>query len=116
MSELYINKSEKSAKLLTKWPIDKTPLTKKKALVGEPRAREKPQKVLPIETTIINKHIIFKKNLDKEQLEIAMSIIKCNNKIHKPLLYDKAINDPVYRQYWRKAIENELQNLKNHQM
>lgn len=65
---------------------------------------------------MINMPIILEKNSDKEQLKIAMLITECSNKIHKPTSYNKAINNPIYGQYLREAIENKLQNFENHQM
>lgn len=46
--------------------------------------------------------------------KIVMLIIESSSKIHKPKLYKEAVNDPVHRQQWREAIEEELQNLENH--
>ncbi len=47
--------------------------------------------------------------------EVAMSITKTTNKIYKLRLYDKVVNNPVHGRRWRKAIEEDLQNLKSHQ-
>ena len=44
-----------------------------------------------------------------------MSITECSSKIRKPITYDKAINNPIHGRRWREAIEEELQNLENHQ-
>lgn len=38
-----------------------------------------------------------------------------NGKIQKSKSYDKAMNNPIYGHCQRKAIEKELQNLKNYQ-
>ena len=40
---------------------------------------------------------------------------KVSSKIHKPKLYDQAINDLIYSRQWKKAIKEELQNLENYQ-
>lgn len=40
--------------------------------------------------------------------EIAMSIIKTNNKIYKPKTYDKAINNQIHGRQWRKIIKEKL--------
>ena len=47
---------------------------------------------------------------------MAMLMTKAFSKIHKPKSYDKAINDPIHGRQWRKAIEEKLQNLENHQI
>ncbi len=47
--------------------------------------------------------------------EVAMSMTKVNSKIHEPASYDEAVNDPIHGRRWREAIEEELQNLRNHQ-
>ena len=116
-SKPYIDESEKRAKLLMKWPLDKTSSLKKKAPAGEPRPRGRPQKIISTEATILSKNnmpIMAEQTSNKEP-EIAMSITKCSSKIRKPTIYDKAINDLIYGRRWREAIEEELQNLKNHQ-
>lgn len=65
---------------------------------------------------MINMPTILENNLDKKQLKTAMLITECNRKIHKPILYNKAINDPIHSRRWREVIENKLQNIKNHQI
>lgn len=47
--------------------------------------------------------------------EQAMSITESSSKILEPQSYDKVINDPIHGRRWREAIEDELQNLENHQ-
>lgn len=44
-----------------------------------------------------------------------MSMTKSISKIHEPTSYDEAVNDPIHGRRWREAIEDELQNLENHQ-
>lgn len=64
---------------------------KKKALVGEPKPKGRPQKN-PIE-------IYIKISVDPviiEGEEVALSITKTTSKIYKPGLYNKVINDPIY--------------------
>lgn len=39
-----------------------------------------------------------------------------NNKIQKPRLYDKAVNDPIHSRHRRETIKKKLQNLENHQI
>lgn len=108
LSKPYINKSEKSAKLLARWPLDVTQ-AKRKALAREPKSRNKPQKNL-IKMPI--KAPTEPESIDKE--EVAMSIIKTTSKFYQPRLYDKAVNDPVYGHCWKKAIKEELQNLESY--
>lgn len=43
-----------------------------------------------------------------------MSIVESINKIYKPNTYNEVILDLIYGHCWRKAIEEELQNLKNY--
>lgn len=52
---------------------------------------------------------------NKEQTKIAMLITKYSSKIRKLIFQNKAINDAIYGQKWKKAIEEKLQNLDNHQ-
>lgn len=47
--------------------------------------------------------------------EQAMSMTESSSKIHEPQSYDEAVNDPIHGRRWREAIEDELQNLENHQ-
>ena len=74
-SKPYINKSEKGAKLLAKWPLDITQ-TKKKVPVEESKPRDRPQKnpikvyiEIPMEPDIVSK------------IEVAISITKTIGKI-----------------------------------
>lgn len=57
----------------------------------------------------------MEKILDNEQLKTAMSITNYSNKIRKPILYDKTINNSIHIRHWREVIKEELQNLKNYQ-
>lgn len=43
-----------------------------------------------------------------------MSILETNSKINKPILYNKAIADSVYRTYFYQAIDKKLYNLSQH--
>lgn len=44
-----------------------------------------------------------------------MSLTETNSKIHEPKLYNKVIDDLIHSYYQKKAIEEELQNMENHQ-
>lgn len=44
----------------------------------------------------------------------AMSATDVSSKIHEPSNYDEAISDPIHGRQWRKAIEEELHNLEQH--
>ncbi len=55
------------------------------------------------------------KDQSEDLEEVAMSMTESSSKIHKPTLYDEAVNNPIHGRCWREAIENELQNLENHQ-
>ena len=55
------------------------------------------------------------KPVNQNNNEVAMSMTKASSKIHEPKSYDEAISDPIHGRRWREAIEEELQNLKNHQ-
>lgn len=83
---------------------------KKKAPVGKPKPRGRPQKN-PIEVCI---EILIEPDIVGEE-EVAMSITKTTSKIYEPGLYDKAINNPVHGRRWREAIKKKLQNLESHQ-
>ena len=74
----------------------------------------------PMETTILLKNdrptaAEPEQTSNKEQLETAMSITECSSKIHEPTSYNEAVSDPIHGRRWREAIEEELQNLENHQ-
>ena len=60
--------------------------------------------------------MVAEKAPNEEQTETVMSITECSSKIRKPTSYNKAINDAIHSWKWREAIEEELQNLENHQM
>lgn len=52
----------------------------------------------------------------KEQIETVISITKYIGKIHKLTSYDSETNNPIHAQRWREAIEENVHNLKNHQL
>lgn len=90
-SQLFIDKSEKGAKLLVKWLLDPMQL-KKKALIGEPRPKRRPQKnrtesrvktreKLRVEPP--NSTMIGAENNIKGQ-DVVISLTKTNSKIYKP--------------------------------
>ena len=43
-----------------------------------------------------------------------MSTTEISSKVYKLATYNEAISVPIYDRQWRKAIEEELQNLKQH--
>lgn len=51
-----------------------------------------------------------------EKEEVAILITKITSKIYKPRSYQEVIDNPVHGRCWRKAIEEELQNLRSHQI
>ena len=108
-SEPYIDEPEQGAKLLSKWPLETATRSKKKAPAGEPRPKNRPQKQMAIEITTPVE------DQRKEVEEVAMSMTESSSKIHEPTLYNAAVNDPIHGRRWREAIEDELQNLENHQ-
>ncbi len=93
LSELYINKSEKSTKLLARWLLNITQ-AKKKALAKEPKPRDRLQKN-PIKTPI--EAPIESEIVDEEK--VAMSITKTTSKIYKLGSYDEVVNDLVHGHY-----------------
>lgn len=121
-SEPYIDESEQGAKLLSEWPLEASTPSKRKAPAGEPRPRGRPRKVAVAETSTLAEATNLLK-IDKpaelapieEQVETAMSITEYSSKIHKPTSCEEATNDPIHGRRWRGAIEEELQNLENHQ-
>ncbi len=46
--------------------------------------------------------------------DTAMSATEIKSKIHEPPNYDEAISDPVHGRQWKKAIEEKLHNLEQH--
>lgn len=52
---------------------------------------------------------------DKD-IEKIMSVIKTSSKVYKPTTYKQMISNLVYTRQWKEAIEEEIQNLENHQM
>ena len=118
-SKPYIDKSEQGAKLLTKWPLDETSSLKRKAPAGEPRPRGRPRKIISTEATILlknNRPTVAEEASNEGQTETAMSITECSSKIREPTSYNEAINDAIHGRKWKEAIEEELQNLENHQI
>ncbi len=107
MSEPYIDKSEKGAKLLVKWPLEVVQ-PKRKAPAGEPKPRGRPRKNPIVEPSVDPETAI-------EEEEVAMSITETTSKIYEPGSYQEAVDDPVHGRRWREAIEEELQNLESHQ-
>lgn len=95
-------------------------LSKQKVPAGEPRPRGRPQKhptikLAPPATRLeVGDGLEEDENQSKEY-EVVMSMTKSSSKIHEPTSYNDAINDPIYGCRWREAIEEELQNLENHQ-
>lgn len=95
---------------------------RRKALVGESRPRGRPQKnLLPVQPALlepvpakITGDVIEVNESQSKGHEIVMSITESSSKIHRPKLYEKAVNDPVHGQRWREALEEELQNLENY--
>lgn len=106
-SKPYIDELEQGAKLLSKWLLETTVSSKKKAPEGEPRPRGRPRKQIAIEETL-------GETLDKIE-EIAMSMTESGSKIYEPTSYDEAVNDQIHGRRWQEVIEDELQNLENHQ-
>lgn len=53
------------------------------------------------------------KEFETSKSEVTISLTKPNNRIYKLRLYNKSVNNPIYSQYWKKTIEEKLQNLKN---
>ncbi len=106
-SKSYVDESEQGAKLLSKWPLDTAVSSKRKAPAREPRPRGRPRKQIAIEET--------SGKTAGETEKIAMSITESASKIYEPTSYDEAVNNQIHGRRWREAIEDELQNLENHQ-
>ena len=47
--------------------------------------------------------------------ELAKSVTETNSKMREPKTYDEAINNPVHRNRWREAIDEEFWNLNSYQ-
>lgn len=76
---------------MVKWLLE-VAQTKKKTLVRESKSRGKLQKnpIIELSVDILDPEIIIKKE------EVVISIIKTTNKIYKPELYHKIIDDSVH--------------------
>ena len=103
---------------------------KRKAPAREPRPRGRPRKNPAEQPAQINHNQPMadpdlgedqqpeqpnEKPVNQNNNEVAMSMTEASSKIHEPKSYDEAINDPIHGRQWREAIEEELQNLENHQ-
>lgn len=89
MSKLYLDKLERGAKFLEKWPLEMVLLLKRKVLVGEPNPREKPRKQVVIKKIAIPES-------RGEVKEVAISMTKSSSKITKPTLFDKVVNNSIH--------------------
>lgn len=47
--------------------------------------------------------------------KLAKSLTETSSKVRELLTYDEAINDPVHKNKWRKAIDEEFSNLDSYQ-
>ena len=47
--------------------------------------------------------------------KFAKSVTETSSKVQEPKTYNEAINDPIYGNRWREAIDEELWNLDAHQ-
>lgn len=47
--------------------------------------------------------------------ERIMSITETSSKIYEPATYEQAISDSIHSRQWKEAIEEEIQNLEDHQ-
>lgn len=98
-------------------------MTKRKALAGEPRLRMRPRKINPIvddlaivpfvtppldQSTKPSFEIETKTNFISE---FAISASETSSKVYEPQSHKKAMNDPIYDQRWREAIDDELDKL-----
>ena len=113
-SDPYIDESEQGAKLLNDWPLEPPAPSKRKAPAGEPRPRGRPRKIINAEASTVLETIPGPVPVE-EQIETVMSITEYSSKVHEPTSYEEATNDLIHGRRWREAIEEELQNLENHQ-
>lgn len=74
-------------------------------------------------TSIQDKHLIQSASKDPNAVagskvdlvnQMAMSAAETSSKIYKRQSYGKAVNEPTYGRRWREAIENEVDNLADH--
>lgn len=54
-------------------------------------------------------------NDEVTRVEKIMSVTETSSKVHEPATYEEAISDPIHARQWKKAIEEEIQNLEDHQ-
>lgn len=136
VSDPYIDESEQGAKLLIEHPLDLDRLSssaenKRKAPTGESRPRGRLRKVAPIPITITTTPPAESGELPEDPAEGSggrddlsneirvnekiMSATETSSKVHEPRTYEEAVSDPIYARQWKEAIEEEIQNLENHQ-
>lgn len=52
-------------------------------------------------------------NDEVTRVEKIMSVTETSSKVHEPATYEEAISDPIHARQWKKAIEEEIQNLED---
>lgn len=139
ISNPYINESKQRAKLLFGNSLDPSCLPsagqsagqKRKAPTGKPRPKRQPCKIsvtVPapespaIETESLkrsggakNDETGHKYGDTSSTVEKIISVAETSSKVYEPKTYKEAITDPIQFKQWRDAIEEEIQNLENHQ-
>lgn len=115
---LYIDKLKQKTKLLVKYLIQFK--LKRKLPTNKSKLCGKSEKALPVVSnstpiyTANNNHIkaLITEKTATGKINIAMLATKVSSKIHKPSTYNKAVSDLIHGYNYNKAIEKELQNLK----
>lgn len=96
-----------------------TTTKKRKAPAGDPKPRERPRKIVALESAIDESIPEPASNNNTEQTttttqELAMSITEASSKIYKPTSCEEAISDPIYGRQWKNAVNDELHILESH--
>lgn len=132
VSEPYIDESEQGVKLLVEHPLDLSwlPATglKRKAPTGEPKPRDRPRKVVAPsapEPDLLTAAGHLERSGPDEIINVdddvntpsekIMSMAETSSRVYEPKTYEEAITDPIHSRQWKEAIEEEIQNLENHQ-
>lgn len=125
VSNSYIGKSKQRAKLLTNYLLDlshQPSILKRKTPIKEPRLRGQSQKVIaalvetgPIPSIADPAEPAGDELSHTDFEERNMSVTEISSKIYELKTYKEAISNPIHSREWKKAIKEEIQNLKDHQ-
>lgn len=97
-------------------------LLKKKVLASKLQLRGRPQKN-PTPVQLTSQELIAIKTTqsmeptrEKNEYKTVISISELSSKIYKLKSYNETVHNLIYGCQWGEVIENELQDIENHQM